>query len=99
MDIKRWKFKGDRSFGVMTNIQTFSDMRSLNVTWWPDLEWPGSEIFTECAENVWIGMPNMVARSAAVFFFLDICEKPEGLSKHPQPGAGYVCKYNGERDR
>ena len=24
-------------------------MRSLDVTWWPELAWPGSEIFTTCA--------------------------------------------------
>ena len=42
-DIDRWKFQGDRSVGVaMTSIQTFSEIWSLDVTWWPDLEWSGS---------------------------------------------------------
>ena len=50
-DIICWKFEGDLSFGVaMTSVQFFSEVRSLDVTWWPDLEWPGSEIFT-CAEK------------------------------------------------
>ena len=41
--INRWKCRGDRSFGIaMTNIQTFSEVNLLDVTWWPDLEWPGS---------------------------------------------------------
>ena len=53
--INRWKVQGDRSFGVgiMTSIQTFSEVRSFNVTWWPDLEWPGSEIFTTCAKRMY----------------------------------------------
>ena len=34
----RWKFQGNRSVGVaLTNIQTFYGVRSLDVTWWPDL--------------------------------------------------------------
>ena len=42
--------KGDWAFGVaLTRIQTVSEVMSLDVTWWPNLEWPGSEIFT-CAE-------------------------------------------------
>ena len=42
-----WKFQGECAFGVaMTSIQTFSEVRSLDVTWWPDVWWPGSDIFT-----------------------------------------------------
>ena len=54
-NINRWKFQGDRAFGVaMTIIQTFSDVRSLlDVTWWHDHEWPGSEIFTKCVEKMY----------------------------------------------
>ena len=33
-DINRWKFQGDRAFGVaMTSIQTFSEVMSLDMTW------------------------------------------------------------------
>ena len=33
------KFQGDRTFGVvMTSIHTSSEVRFLDVTWWPDLE-------------------------------------------------------------
>ena len=52
MDINRWVFQGNRSFGVAM-IQTFSDVRSLNVTWWPDMERPGSEIFKTCGEKMY----------------------------------------------
>ena len=58
--INHWKFQGNRSFGVaLTSIQTFYEVRSLDVAWWPDLAWPGSEIFKymwkkciiRCAKN------------------------------------------------
>ena len=53
-NINRWQFQGDRSLDVaMTNIQSFSEVRTLDVTWWPDLEWPGSQIFTKCAEKMY----------------------------------------------
>ena len=49
--INRWKFQSDRSVGVaIASLWTFSEVRSLDVTWWPDLERPRSEIFTTCAE-------------------------------------------------
>ena len=52
-DINLWKFR-DRSFGVaMTSVQTFSEVRSLDATWRPDFEWPGSEILTTCAEEMY----------------------------------------------
>ena len=67
-DINRWKFQGDRSFGVaMTNIQSFSEVRSLDVTWWPDLEWPGSEIFTKCAEKMYEQLCQKRRRSTPPF--------------------------------
>ena len=50
----RCKIQGNRSVGVaLRNIQTFYEVRSLDVTWWPDLAWPGSEIFTTCAEKMY----------------------------------------------
>ena len=49
----RWKFQGNRLIGVaLRNIQTFYEMRSLDVTWWPDLRWPGSKIFREGGERM-----------------------------------------------
>ena len=52
-DINRCRFQGGPSFGVViTSIQTFSEVRSLEVTWWSDLEWPGYEISTICAEKM-----------------------------------------------
>ena len=50
----RWRFQGNRSVGVaLTNIQTFYEVRSLDVTWWPDLRWPGSKIFREAPPHTW----------------------------------------------
>ena len=68
-DINRWKFQGNRLFGVaMTNIRSFSEVRSLDVTWWPDHEWPGSEIFTKCAEKMYEQLCQKRRRSAPPFF-------------------------------
>ena len=44
--INLYNFQGDRSVGVAMTSILFSDLRSLDVTWWPDLWGPGSEIFT-----------------------------------------------------
>ena len=33
-------------------------MRSLDVTWRPDLKWPGSKIFTTCAKKMYAGLGN-----------------------------------------
>ena len=59
-DNNHCKLQGYRSFGVaMTSIQAFSEVRSLDMTWWPDLKWPGSEVsqnvgkrcMNRCAKN------------------------------------------------
>ena len=53
-DINRWKFQGNRSVGVaLTGIQTFYEVRSLDVTWWPDLAWPESKISKTYAEKMY----------------------------------------------
>ena len=67
----------------MTSIQTFSDVRSLDVTLWPDLEWPESETFTTWAEKM-----HQERRR-----FLDIFGKPEGVSKQP-PGTARVNMFH-----
>ena len=70
----RWKFQGDRSFGIaMTSIQTFSDVKSLDVIWpWVTWIW---NFHNMCGKDVW-----PVNRCAKYFF--DICEKSEGATKH-----------------
>ena len=81
-DINCWMFQGDWAFGVaMMSIQTVSEVRSLDVTCWPDLEWPGSETFT-CAENPYEQIYQKRRR---------ICEKPEGRRKNaPSPSTARV---------
>ena len=60
---------------------------SLDLTWWPDLTWPGAEIFTKVAEKMGgkVG-ENSAALRAAVFFA--ILEKPEGGRSNAPPPAG-----------
>ena len=85
-DINRWKFQGDRSFSVaMTNIKK-SEVRSLDVTWWPDLEWAGSKIFTKCAETMYEQLCQKLRRSTLPFF--SYLRKTWGVCvfKHPRPG-------------
>ena len=64
--ILKWKFQGDRSFGVaMPSIQTFFEVRSLDVTWWPHLEWLGSEILTK----LWKRCINRCTKNGGASFF------------------------------
>ena len=75
---------------ALTSIQTFfSEVRPLDVAWWPDLERPGSEIFTTCVGK----MCKKVYKNGGTTrrHFLDICEEHERrVFKHPphRPGAG-----------
>ena len=86
----RWKFQSDRSLGVaMTDIETFYEVRSLQVTWWPDLEWPWSEIFTTCVELMYDKVYQKRRRSAPPF--LRYSRKTTGgggCSNTPRPPAG-----------
>ena len=55
--VENWtgQSQGNRSVSVaMTSIQTFYEVRSLDVTWWPNLERPGSESYTTYAENMYL---------------------------------------------
>ena len=80
-DINHWKFQGDRSFGLaMANIQFFSEVRSLDVTWWPDLESPGSEIL----QHVWKRM-NRCAKMGAPPFFRYLRKTRGVLNTGPPP--------------
>ena len=82
----RWKFQGNRSVGVAwTNIQTFYEVRSLDVTWWPDLAWPGSEIFTTCAEQMYDKVCQKRRRCAQPFF-LTIWKKRRGVLNNSPAG-------------
>ena len=46
---------------------TFSEVRSLDVTWWPDLEGPGCEIFTTGAEKMYKQVCQKRRRAAPPF--------------------------------
>ena len=57
-DIKCGEVQGDRSVGeamILMSILICHEVKSLDVTWWPDIERPGSEIFT-CGKDVWPGV-------------------------------------------
>ena len=88
-DSNRWKFQGDQTFGVaMTSIQTFSEMRSLDLTWWPDLERPGSEIFT-CVEKMYEqGCQNRGAQRRRFYIFAENLTEEGAKKNAPQHGAG-----------
>ena len=81
----RWKFQGNCSVGVaLTNIQTFYEVRSLDVTWWPDLAWFWSDIFTTCAEKRYDKAWQKRRRSAPTFFWQS-GKKRMGVLNTPSP--------------
>ena len=89
-DINLVKFQGDRSLGVaMAIVRTFSEARTLDITWWPELEWPGSEIFTTCAEKMYEQLCQKRRRSAPPFFSYRR-KTWRGVFKHPSPGPARV---------
>ena len=89
IDIKFWKFEGDRLFDVaMANIQTFSGVRSFDVTWWPHLEWHGSEIFTIYADKEYKEVCQKQRRGATLFFRHHLRKAWGECSNTPPPGAG-----------
>ena len=48
-----WKFHTDcsKTVGTVTS-QTFWEVGSLDLTWWPDLRWSGDKIFRKGAERM-----------------------------------------------
>ena len=92
-DINRWKFQGNRSVGVaLTSIQTFYEVRSLDVTWWPDLAWPGSEIFTTYAEKMYVFWPS--GKNGGGGSSGHLKKKLRGLSRAPPPSGRRLNKWN-----
>ena len=82
-DINRCKFQGDRSFGVaMMNIKTFSEVRSLAVTWWPDLECLGLKL----SQYVRKRCMNRCAKNYRRFFIYQ--QNMWGSNTHPPACAG-----------
>ena len=62
------------------------------MIWWPDHEWPGSEIFTKCAEKIYEQLCQKQRRH-----FPAICEKPEGGVQTP-PSPQRVNIYEWEQN-
>ena len=78
--------QGDRSLGVaMTSIQS-SEVRSRDVIWWLDIEWPVSEIFTTYAERMY--EPVCKNSGSERRRFLDLRKTCGGVDPSPQHGAG-----------
>ena len=61
----------------------FSEMMSLDVTWWPDLEYPGSEIFT-CVEQMYEEVYQK-QRHFVLPFFRYLRKTLRGVFKHLPP--------------
>ena len=66
--INCWKVQDNRSGVTLKFIQTFYEVRSLDVTWWPDLAWPGSEIFIKHAEKMYDKVCQKRWRCVLLFF-------------------------------
>ena len=91
-----WKFQGNRSVGVaLRNIQTFYEVRSLDVTWWPDLAWSGSEIFTTCAEMIYDKVCQKQRRYVPPFLSYSQKKTSWGVFKHPPAGRGLSYRRSG----
>ena len=47
----RWKFQISQSITVaLARSQTFLEVGSRDLDWWPDLTWPGVIFFTQCVQ-------------------------------------------------
>ena len=71
---------------VPTRPQTFLEVRSLDLTWWPDLRWPWAQIFRKVAERV--GDEWCKKRRRAALPFFGPLENRRGVFKHPPAGGG-----------
>ena len=88
----RWKFQGNRSIGVaLRKIQTVYEVRSLDVTWWPDLAWPGSEICTTCAEKMYDKVCQKRRRCAPPFLSYSRKTSWGGVQTPPPAGRGLTA--------
>ena len=74
--MKRWRFETNRISSVATaQPQSQKPVFDFDLTWWPDLWWPGFEIFTQ---GVYYNWEQVLKNSgAARCRFSAIHEKPE----------------------
>ena len=85
--INHWKFEIYRAWVVaVAQVDIFWNMRSLDLTWWPDLERPGAEIFTQYVKRMFKKVCKKRRRCTAPF--LRYRRKTgRGVSKPPPPSA------------
>ena len=67
------------------------NIRSLDLTWWPYLEWHWDEIFTTCVKRMWKGFAKMCYWPIywPILLFSAIVKNLRRVFKHHQRGAGY----------
>ena len=92
-----WKFHIDCSKPVApVASQTFLEVGSLDLTWWPNLRWPGDNFLG----NEWKGWLIRYAKNggAARRCFYAMLEKPEGDSQQQPVSARDIRYYRADCD-
>ena len=80
---------------VMAWHRKFSEVRSLIVTWWPDLRWPGVKNCTQCVKLITWGVLKIWWRCSQIWV---IHKKPQGGPLSPPPsGARVKTRGGGQR--
>ena len=89
--INRWKYEIDRASVVaVAQVDIFWNMRSLDLTWWPDPERPGAEIFTQCVKRMCEKVCQKTAALRAAVFALSAKNQMGGVQTTPPPGPARV---------
>ena len=74
-------------------VQTFPEVGLFDLTWWPDLRWPGVNFCTQCAEQ----MPDKVCqiwrRCAPPFFRYREKNLKGGVQTPPPPSRARVKRF------
>ena len=73
---------------AVARLENYFEVRSLDLTWWPDLTWPWVEIFTKVAENMGGKMGENPAALCAAVFSLSSKNLRGGGVQTPPPPAG-----------
>ena len=91
--MQRWRFKTNRISSVATaQPQSQKPVFDFDLTWWPDLWWPGVEIYTQGVKFNCEQVPKK--GGSARRRFSAIREKPEGWAFFaPPPPPSARVKY------